>query len=158
MVPMFRTRVKICGVTRSEDGVMAAELGADAIGLVFYPPSPRFVGRATAQRIVAALPPFVVTVGLFMNAEPAAVQTVLESVRLDLLQFHGDETPVYCEFFGKPYLKAVPMGANAGRAGLRTTVSPARPVCCWTAMAARKWAGPVRVLTGRGFPLNDINR
>jgi len=112
MVPMFRTRVKICGVTRSEDGVMAAELGADAIGLVFYPPSPRFVGRATAQRIVAALPPFVVTVGLFMNAEPAAVQTVLESVRLDLLQFHGDETPVYCEFFGKPYLKAVPMGAN----------------------------------------------
>lgn len=112
MAPMFRTRVKICGVTRSEDGVMAAELGADAIGLVFYPPSPRFVDRATAQRIVAALPPFVVTVGLFMNAEPAAVQAVLESVRLDLLQFHGDETPVYCEFFGKPYLKAVPMGAN----------------------------------------------
>ncbi len=110
---MSRTRVKICGVTRPEDGMMAAELGADAIGLVFHPPSPRCVDVKTAQRIIAALPPLVTVVGLFMNAEPVAVRAVLESVRLDLLQFHGDEAPVYCEFFGKPYLKAVPMGANA---------------------------------------------
>ena len=109
----FRTRVKICGITRPEDGMMAAELGADAIGLVFYPPSPRFVNVETAQRIVAALPPFVATVGLFMNAEPAAVRTVLSQVPLSLLQFHGDEDPDYCSAFGLPYLKAVPMGADA---------------------------------------------
>lgn len=113
MTPNSRTRAKICGITRPEDGVMAAELGADAIGLVFYPPSPRFVEVETAQRIVAALPPFVTAVGLFMNAEPVAVQTVIASVPLHLLQFHGDENPSYCAQFGRPYLKAVPMAAGA---------------------------------------------
>jgi len=92
---------------------MAAELGADAIGLVFYPPSPRFVDRATAQRIVAALPPLVTVVGLFMNAEPEAVRAVLTEIPLHLLQFHGDEEPDDCVAFGLPYLKAVPMGADA---------------------------------------------
>lgn len=92
---------------------MAAELGADAIGLVFYPPSPRFVDPETAQRIVAALPPLVTVVGLFVNAEPAAVQTVLNRVPLHLLQFHGEEGPEECAAFGLPYLKAVPMGAGA---------------------------------------------
>lgn len=92
---------------------MAAALGADALGLVFYPPSPRFVAVETAQRIVAALPPFVVTIGLFVNAEPAAVRAVLSLIPLALLQFHGDEQPDYCAAFGLPYLKAVPMGAGA---------------------------------------------
>ena len=113
MTPISRTRVKICGITRPGDGVTAAALGADAIGLVFYPPSPRFADVATAQRIVAALPPFVTVVGLFMNAEPAAVQTVIASMPLHLLQFHGDETPGYCAQFDRPYLKAVPMGAGS---------------------------------------------
>jgi phosphoribosylanthranilate isomerase len=113
MTPIFRTRVKICGITRPEDGVMATELGADAIGLVFYPPSPRFVDVETAQRIVAALPPFVATVGLFMNAEPAAVRTIITEVPLTLLQFHGNEQPDDCAGFGLPYIKAVPMGASA---------------------------------------------
>ena len=113
MSPTPRTRVKICGITRPEDGVAAAQLGADAIGLVFYPPSPRFVDVETARRIVAALPPFVTVVGLFMNAEPVAVQRVIDRVPLHLLQFHGDEDPDYCASFGLPYLKAVPMGANA---------------------------------------------
>ena len=113
MLPILRTRVKICGITRPEDGMMAAELGADAIGLVFYPPSPRFVDVKTAQRIVAVLPPFMTVVGLFMNAEPATVRAMLESVRIDLLQFHGDEKPDMCAIFGRPYLKAVPMGAGA---------------------------------------------
>ncbi len=93
--------------------MMAAELGVDAIGLVFYPPSPRFVDVKTAQRIVAVLPPFMTVVGLFMNAEPATVRAMLESVRIDLLQFHGDEEPDVCAVFGRPYLKAVPMGAGA---------------------------------------------
>ena len=113
MTPLPRTRVKICGITRPEDGVMTARLGADAIGLVFYPPSPRFVNPEQARRIIMALPPFITTVGLFVNAEPAAVRAVLSVVPLTLLQFHGDEEPDYCAAFGWPYLKAVPMGAGA---------------------------------------------
>lgn len=108
-----RTRVKICGITRPEDGATAAGLGADAIGLVFHRPSPRFVTVDTARRIIAALPPFVSVVGLFMNAEPAAIRAVLAEVALHELQFHGDEEPAACAAFGLPYIKAVPMGASA---------------------------------------------
>jgi len=113
MIPPTRTRVKICGITRVEDGVIAARLGADAIGLVFYPPSPRFVNPEQARRIIMALPPFIATVGLFVNAEPATVRAILSEVPLALLQFHGDEEADYCAAFGRPYLKAVPMGAGA---------------------------------------------
>ena len=113
MTPLPRIRVKICGITRPEDGVMTARLGADAIGLVFYPPSPRFVNPEQARRIIMALPPFITTVGLFLNAEPATVRAVLSVAPLTLLQFHGDEEPDYCAAFGWPYLKAVPMGAGA---------------------------------------------
>ena len=110
---MPRTRVKICGITRSADAHAAAALGADAIGLVFYPPSPRYVELDTAQRIVAALPPFVSVVALFVNAPAKQVQQVLAALRVDLLHFHGDETPAACERFQRPYIKAVPMGAGA---------------------------------------------
>lgn len=101
------TRIKICGITREQDALAAAAAGADAIGLVFYAPSPRAVDAAQAARIVAALPPFVTTVGLFVDAEPAAVCAVLAEVPLDLLQFHGEESDDYCRQFGRPYLKAV---------------------------------------------------
>ena len=101
------TRIKICGITREQDALAAAAAGADAIGLVFYAPSPRAVDPAQAARIVAALPPFVTTVGLFVDAEPAAVRAVLAEVPLDLLQFHGEESDAYCRQFGRPYLKAV---------------------------------------------------
>ena len=101
------TRIKICGITREQDALAAAAAGADAIGLVFYPPSPRAVDAGQAARIVAALPPFVTTVGLFVDAEPAAVRAVLAEVPLDLLQFHGEESDDYCRQFGRPYLKAV---------------------------------------------------
>lgn len=104
-----RTRVKICGITRPEDGAQAALLGADAIGLVFYAPSPRAVSPARAAEIAAALPPFVTRVGLFVNAQPAEVEAVLAAVRLDLLQFHGNETEAECRRFGYPYLKAISM-------------------------------------------------
>jgi phosphoribosylanthranilate isomerase len=103
----LRTRVKICGITRAEDAASAVELGCDAIGLVFYEPSPRYVPPARASEIVAKLPPFVTAVGLFVDATPDYVQEVLAHVRLDLLQFHGDEAPEYCRQFGVPYLKAV---------------------------------------------------
>lgn len=102
-------RVKICGITSVEDGVAAAEAGADAIGLVFYAPSPRAVSVMKAKEIVAVLPPFVTTVGLFVNASVEAVEEVLATVPLDLLQFHGDEPAEYCEQFARPWMKAVRM-------------------------------------------------
>jgi len=110
---MNRIRVKVCGITRPGDALSAIELGVDAIGLVFYPPSSRAVDIAVAREIVAALPPFVTTVGLFLDAEAAEVEAVLEAVALDLLQFHGQESPVDCARFDRPYIKAVPM-AGAG--------------------------------------------
>lgn len=103
---MVRTRVKICGITRGEDALAAASAGADAIGLVFAPASPRRVTLDQAKAIAQTLPPFVSTVALFVNAEASAVQAVLDGLRPDLLQFHGDETPEYCASFGVPYIKA----------------------------------------------------
>jgi phosphoribosylanthranilate isomerase len=101
------TRIKICGITRPEDAAAAADAGADAVGFVFYPPSPRAVAPARAAEIVAVLPPFVTSVGLFVNATREAVLSTLAAVPLDLLQFHGDEPPEYCGQFGRPFLKAV---------------------------------------------------
>lgn len=101
-----RTRVKICGISRPEDAEAAALAGADAIGLVFYEPSPRAITIEQAQAICTALPPFVTRVGLFVEPEPALVRKVLDSVPIDVLQFHGDEAATDCESFGKPYLKA----------------------------------------------------
>lgn len=103
----MRTRVKICGITRAEDALTAARAGADAIGLVFYAGSPRAVAVERAQEIVQALPPFVATVGLFVDAAPEAIQGALKALRLDLLQFHGDETPEACRAYGRPYIKAI---------------------------------------------------
>ena len=103
----MRVRVKICGITRVEDGVAAAERGADAVGLVFYPGSSRAVDAASAARIVSALPPFVTVVGLFVNADEGLVRETLERVPIDLLQFHGDEDADYCARFARPYLKSV---------------------------------------------------
>ena len=107
----MRTRVKICGITQSRDAELAAELGVDAIGLVFYHKSPRGITPRQAVGIIESTPPFVSIVGLFLNPEPAYVHEVLEAVPLDLLQFHGDERPRDCDVYGKPYVKAVPMGA-----------------------------------------------
>lgn len=104
-----RTRVKICGITRPEDGEHAAAMGADAIGLVFYAKSPRAVDVAQAKAILAALPAFVTTVGLFVDAPAEEVNAVLDALPLDLLQFHGNESPAYCRAFRRPYLKALAM-------------------------------------------------
>ena len=106
------TRVKICGITRVEDALAAAMSGADAIGLVFYEKSPRHVSVAQAAQLAAALPPFVTVVGLFVNAEAAFVREVSANVPLDLLQFHGDETPEFCAQFARPYLKVIRVKAG----------------------------------------------
>lgn len=100
------TRIKICGITRMEDGLAAARAGADAIGLVFAEKSSRRVTPDQARAIAVALPPFVSTVALFVNAGPEEVERIIHRVRPDCLQFHGEESPEYCSAFGLPWLKA----------------------------------------------------
>jgi phosphoribosylanthranilate isomerase len=102
----LRTRIKICGITRPGDAVAAAQAGADAIGLVFYPPSPRFLNVERAREIRDALPPFVQAVALFVNPDAAQVAQAIGRVHPALLQFHGEETPDFCSQFGLPYVKA----------------------------------------------------
>lgn len=104
---MSAVRSKICGITRIEDALAAVEAGADAIGLVFYAKSPRAVTVEQARAIIAALPPFITTVGLFVNATRCELNEILEAVPLDLLQFHGDETPADCEGYHRPWIKAL---------------------------------------------------
>lgn len=106
---MARTRVKICGITRVEDGLEAARHGADAIGLVFYAPSPRAVTPTQARAIALALPPFITVTALFVDAEPELIEQVLREVPVDLLQFHGREPAPACERYGRPYIKALAM-------------------------------------------------
>jgi phosphoribosylanthranilate isomerase len=105
----MRTRIKICGITRVADGIAAAEAGADAVGLVFWRGTPRFVETGRAREIVDALPPFVTRVALFVDPDPAEVRSVLDAVPIDALQFHGDERRALCVAFKRPYLKAVHM-------------------------------------------------
>lgn len=107
-----RTRVKICGVTRPEHARVAAQAGADAVGLVFYPPSPRYLSTERAVEIRDALPPFVQTVALFVNPDAAQVAQVIGRVRPAMLQFHGEETPPFCAQFGMPYVKACRVSAE----------------------------------------------
>jgi phosphoribosylanthranilate isomerase len=104
------TLVKICGITRREDAHAAARAGAHAIGLVFYAESPRYVTPAKAGEIIRAIPPFITTVGLFVNANAAEVRSVLSEAPVELLQFHGEETPEFCGQFDQPFVKAVRVG------------------------------------------------
>lgn len=106
-VKQRRTRLKICGITRPQDALAVVQAGADAIGLVFYAPSPRAVDIATAQAVVAAVPAFVTVTALFVNPAADEVQKVLDSVRIDLIQFHGDEEDDFCSQFNRPYIKAI---------------------------------------------------
>ncbi|MDO4249667.1 MAG: phosphoribosylanthranilate isomerase [Neisseria sp.] len=104
---MKMIRSKICGFTRPQDALAAAQLGVDAVGLVFYPQSKRFVSIEQAQEIVRVLPPFVSVVALFVNENTERIRQVLAQVPVDILQFHGDETPEFCRQFDRPYIKAV---------------------------------------------------
>ena len=106
---MKRTRIKICGLTREADVDAAVAAGTDALGFVFYPPSPRNIDPQQAARLLTRIPAFVATVGLFVNAAPDEVRAVLTQVPLDLLQFHGDEDASYCRQFGRPWIKAARM-------------------------------------------------
>lgn len=107
--PVNSIRIKICGITSVEDAKYALNAGADAIGLVFYAPSPRAVSIELAREIAYSVGPFVAVVGLFVDADEAFVQEVLNRVPLQVMQFHGDESPEYCERFQRPYMKAIRM-------------------------------------------------
>lgn len=102
-----RVRVKICGITRLEDALAAIAAGADALGFVFYPPSPRYISPDAAAAIVVQLPPFVTTVGLLVNPQPEDVHDLLQAVPLSLLQFHGEESNAFCAQFKQPWIKAL---------------------------------------------------
>ena len=115
---MSRTRIKICGVTRIEDALCAASAGADAIGLIFYPPSPRAVTIEQATSISDVLPPFVSTVALFVNASVQEVEDVIRHLRPSILQFHGDEDAAFCTQFGVPFIKAGRVGETMRPADL----------------------------------------
>ncbi len=105
-----RTRIKICGIRDPATGRAAAEAGADAIGFVFHAASPRAIDPEAAAAVARALPPFVATVGLFVNRDAGAVREVLARVPLAMLQFHGDETPDFCDQFGLPWIRAIRVG------------------------------------------------
>jgi len=106
------TRIKICGITSAEDARVAVDCGADAIGLVFYPPSPRAVTASQAAEIVAAVPPFVTVVALFVDEPAESIRRILDSVPVGLLQFHGEEPATFCEQFQRPWMKALRVQAD----------------------------------------------
>ena len=107
----MRTRIKICGITQSDDLHYAARLGVDAVGLVFQPQSPRCLSVSQAQAVLKHKPPFLSIVALFADAEPKKVRNVMAAVKIDYLQFHGNEPAEYCRSFNTNYLKAIPMGS-----------------------------------------------
>jgi len=109
---MSRTRIKVCGLCTLADAEHAVIAGADAIGMVFYSKSPRYISIADAQEIVSRMPPFASTVGLFVNSSCEAVHDIISEVPLDLLQFHGDEDEEFCNSFKRPYIKAVRVKAD----------------------------------------------
>lgn len=105
--PVTHTRIKICGITSSDDASTAIVSGADAIGLVFYAPSPRAVTVAQAVKIIDGIAPFVAVVGLFVDEPADSIQRILQRVPIDIIQFHGDESAAFCEQFHRPWIKAL---------------------------------------------------
>jgi len=121
-------RVKICGITRLEDALCAIEAGADALGFVFYEPSPRYISAEQAASIIAQLPPFVTCVGLFVNTPIAQVKSLALQIGLDLIQFHGDETAAACDGVGLPYIRALRMQPGQAIAQIAESYQKARAI------------------------------
>lgn len=108
-----RTRIKICGLRNIDDAIVAVEAGADAIGLVFHKPSPRYIAPLEAIQLRASLPAFVSVTALFLNEDRSWIAEIIDLLKPDILQFHGSESPLECEHWGRPYIKAIPMGSVA---------------------------------------------
>jgi len=145
---LSHTRIKICGITRPRDALAAAELGADAIGLVFYPRSPRAVNAATALQILAEVPPFLSVVALFVDEPASGVDRILSQVPVDTLQFHGNESPGFCNRFGRPWLKALRVREGIDVAAAVRDYAAAR------AILLDSWQEGVPGGTGRTFDWN----
>lgn len=124
----MRTRVKVCGITREEDALAAVAAGVDALGFVFYASSPRNVSIEQAARIIAKIPAFVSSTALFVNADRKEIDSVISSTKIDLLQFHGDEDPTFCESFRRPYIKALRMRDDLDVLSLASTYHSARAI------------------------------
>ncbi|MEH6442517.1 MAG: phosphoribosylanthranilate isomerase [Oceanospirillaceae bacterium] len=120
------SRVKICGITQLPDALVAIEAGVSALGFVFYAPSPRFIEANQAQQIIAQLPPFVTTTALFVNEQISVVNSIIDQVQPDLLQFHGDEDEAYCAQFNRPYIKALRVRPDADLISIASRYSSAR--------------------------------
>ncbi len=148
----MRTRVKICGITRVEDAVAAVAQGADAIGLVFWPDSPRYVGFDRARQIVSAVGPFVFTVGVFVDPSREDVEAALERAGCSMLQFHGDESPSFCSAFGRAWLKAFRVG---GKRDLIESVESYRDATGWM---FDTWDERLAGGTGESFDWNLVPR
>lgn len=148
---MARTRIKICGITRPEDGVTAAYAGADAIGLVFYAKSPRAVDIPAALAITRELPPLISKVALFVDASESEIRAVMEQVPIDLIQFHGDECSVDCGNYGRPYIKAISMREGVDVAAYARTYKDAAGLLLDTYHAAVK-GGSGEAFNWQQFP------
>ena len=144
---LHRTRIKFCGMTRTADALAAISLGVDALGFVFAPGTPRCLSLEAAAAIRRQLPPLVSVVALLRNAESALVQGVMEALRPDLLQFHGEEAADYCGAFGKPWIKAIAMRGPHRPLAISIS-SPARRRCCSTDMPPASRAARATVSTG----------
>jgi phosphoribosylanthranilate isomerase len=142
---VVHTRIKICGITRPEDARSAADSGADAIGLVFYPRSPRAVSVEQASEIVASLPPFITSVALFVDESVDEINRVLNRVPVDMIQFHGDETAAFCSSFGRPWIKALRVRPDLDIRALTERYADAR------AILLDAWQEGVPGGTGRQF-------
>lgn len=147
----MRVRIKICGLTRPEDARCAAGLGVDAIGLNFYPPSPRFLSVPTAREVRASVPAFVTSVAVFVNPGEQEVQRVIGEVGVDMLQFHGTEAASFCESFGLPYLKAVGMRDGVDLAAAARE-HPAAAGLLLDSHDTERWGG-----TGRTFDWSTVH-
>lgn len=149
-----RVRVKICGVTTPEDALLAAAVGADAIGLNFHPPSPRAIDLAMATAIARALPPFITKVGVFVDPDARRVKAALAAAPLDCLQFHGDEAAEFCNSFGLPYIKAAGVGAGFDFDALRRR-HPQASAFLLDAFDRERIGGTGRAFDWRAWPRSD---
>ena len=122
----MKTRIKICGLTREEDVDAAVAAGADALGFVFYPPSPRYVSPRRAAELARRIPPFIDVVGLFVNEEKSLVCSTCDTLPINILQFHGDEDAAYCGQFARPYLRAARVRPGLDLVEFARTYSDAR--------------------------------
>jgi phosphoribosylanthranilate isomerase len=142
----FRTRIKLCGLTRAQDVAAAVAAGADALGFIFYTASPRFVAPQAAAKLIAPVPAFVTKVGLFVNASTADVVQTVHATGIDLIQFHGDETPQFCEATARaahrPYIRAIGVAPHSSSADLLNSItaySSAKGFLFDTASARFEW-------------------